>query len=48
MVIEENPPLRDAAKALGEKLDAFFAKATRILKRLSNDRYFVLDARGAL
>ena len=28
MVIEENPPLREAAKALDEKLDALIAKAT--------------------
>jgi uncharacterized protein (DUF302 family) len=28
MVIEENPPLRKAAKALDEKLDALIAKAT--------------------
>ena len=29
MVIEENPPLREAAKALDEKFDALIAKATR-------------------
>jgi hypothetical protein len=28
MVIEENPPLHEAAKALDEKLDALIAKAT--------------------
>jgi uncharacterized protein (DUF302 family) len=28
MVIEENPPLREAAKALDEKFDALIAKAT--------------------
>jgi uncharacterized protein (DUF302 family) len=28
MVVEENPPLRKAAKALDEKLDALIAKAT--------------------
>ena len=28
MVIEENPPLREAAKALDEKLDALIANAT--------------------
>jgi uncharacterized protein (DUF302 family) len=29
MVNEENPPLREAAKALDEKFDALIAKATR-------------------
>ena len=29
IVIEENPPLREAAKALDEKFDALIAKATR-------------------
>jgi hypothetical protein len=28
MVIEENPPLREAAEALDKKLDALIAKAT--------------------
>jgi uncharacterized protein (DUF302 family) len=28
MVIEENPPLREAAKALDEKFDVLIAKAT--------------------
>jgi hypothetical protein len=28
MLIQENPPLREAAKALDEKLDALIAKAT--------------------
>jgi hypothetical protein len=30
IVIEENPPLLEAAKALDEKLDALIAKATGV------------------
>jgi uncharacterized protein (DUF302 family) len=33
MVIEENPPLREAAIALDKKLDALIAKAAGALKR---------------